>query len=104
MGCGYLRTLRFGPGPDEANLIFNNRSTDGEDDLLPQPVPNTWGEWSAWTDCSRSCESGRQSRMRQCNLEEKAIIDCTGERVQVRQCNTHECPSEPFFNNLCLIS
>ena len=97
-GCGYLRALRFQTRPDNAVLppvlVENTTTTTTDEDLFPQPEPNTWGEWSSWTDCSRSCGRGRQSRMRECKLEGKAIIDCTGNRVEVRLCNSHECPSK----------
>lgn len=55
---------------------------------------DTWNEWTDWTRCSRDCGRGRQSRMRDCSTVNKAFINCTGERVQVQDCNTHECPSK----------
>ena len=103
-GCDYLKALRFQSQalPNDVlrpSILTRNRTSslprDEVDEEPPlQPEPNTWGQWSPWTDCSRSCGRGRQSRMRECKLEGKAIIDCTGNRVEVRTCNSHECPSE----------
>lgn len=61
-------------------------------DEFPVPAPQTWGSWSSWTDCSRSCASGRQARMRECITEGQSTLDCVGDRVQIRTCNTHPCP------------
>lgn len=33
----------------------------------PRPQHGHWSEWSSWTGCSRSCESGVTYRERQCN-------------------------------------
>lgn len=33
----------------------------------PRPQHGHWSEWSSWTACSRSCESGVTYRERQCN-------------------------------------
>lgn len=31
--------------------------------------------------------------MRECIVEHRAAINCTGDRVQIQDCNTHHCPS-----------
>lgn len=59
----------------------------------PEPV-DSWGEWTEWTRCSRECGTGRQSRMRECQFENKARIECSGDRVQLQECNTQPCPGE----------
>jgi len=63
---------------------------------IPTPVVNTWTEWSSWTDCSKSCGEGRQSRMRECITEGQSVLDCSGPRVQLRSCNEHPCPGMVF--------
>ncbi len=62
--------------------------------LEPDRKRDDWGEWTAWTRCSEECGGGRQSRMRDCIVKDRAAINCTGERVQLQDCNTHHCPSE----------
>ena len=85
VSCGYLSQLRFGATSERLN------QTDKE----TRPKPNTWSAWTPWTECSRECGEGRQSRMRQCKTEGAAVLDCTGDVVEIRDCNTHPCPSEP---------
>ena len=62
--------------------------------VSPEEKMDSWSEWSDWTRCSLPCGSGRQSRMRECIVTDKAAINCTGERVQIQECNTHHCPSK----------
>ena len=52
----------------------------------------TWGEWSNWTECSRTCGGGRQSRVRECLSNGRTTLNCTGSRVDVQACNTQCCP------------
>lgn len=59
---------------------------------------DSWGEWTEWTRCSRDCGGGRQSRMRECLFENKARINCSGDRVQIQECNIHECPGEKLVS------
>ena len=57
----------------------------------PTILQPTWGEWSDWGACSRTCGGGRQSRVREC-LTSNLRLNCTGDRVDVRDCNTQCCP------------
>ena len=56
------------------------------------PPPNTWSAWTEWTECSRSCDGGRQSRTRSCLANNKLELDCSGKIGQVQDCNTNPCP------------
>jgi len=91
--CMYLQQLSFGRNPAQ-----NNFRTNATED---KPKPNTWSNWSPWTQCSRECGGGRQSRMRQCNTEGAARLDCTGDVVEIQECNEHPCPSEPSIITVC---
>ena len=73
-------------------MLGPNRTDNGDNGIVPIQAPQTWGEWTPWTDCSRSCGGGRQSRMRECDSEGRTVLDCTGDRVQVRHCNEQCCP------------
>ena len=59
---------------------------------VPPILQPTWGEWGNWTECSRACGGGRQSRVRECLNEGRTSLNCTGNRVEVRTCNTQCCP------------
>lgn len=74
----------------ESYFLFNGSSVGSK---IKKKL-DTWGKWSDWTACSRSCGGGRQSRMRECEDKDLAIIHCSGEKVQIRECNTHECPGK----------
>jgi hypothetical protein len=50
----------------------------------------TLGEWSEYTDCSKTCGTGNQKRMRECRFGSRN--DCAGPMEQNRTCNTHFCP------------
>lgn len=95
----YARATQFAVGPvvDGNNVTFG-----GENETfvelpteIPTEKPQTWAEWSGWTDCSRECGTGRQTRMRECDSHMQSSLDCVGDRVQIRECNTHHCPSKP---------
>ncbi|KAL5466910.1 hypothetical protein EMCRGX_G031072 [Ephydatia muelleri] len=51
-------------------------------DSAPTILQPTWGEWSNWTECSRSCGGGRQSRVRECLSDGRKSLNCTGNRVE----------------------
>ncbi len=84
--CEYLSQLSFGVGPED-----DSRNNVTED---KRPKPNSWSDWSPWTECSRECGGGRQSRMRQCKTDGAASLDCTGNLVEIKDCNTHFCPGK----------
>lgn len=89
------------------------RSRDFQDFELCniQPCPCVWSQWSAWSDCSQTCNSGSKTRTRTpqgpCQLEdasmEKALCNvnpcgstttspvCSEGKV-LQQCSTTSCP------------
>lgn len=50
-----------------------------------------WSLWSGWSTCSRSCGGGTKSRIRTCLHNGERIRKCTGDNVQVSDCNTEKC-------------
>ncbi|XP_052245083.1 netrin receptor UNC5B-like isoform X3 [Dreissena polymorpha] len=58
-------------------------------------TPNThWGYWSPWTQCSRTCAEGQQSRSRSCLSESSQLLpntQCIGNAVETRACQIAEC-------------
>ena len=59
-------------------------------------VDGGWGEWTSWTECSRTCGSGFESRLRLCDSPEPAHlgVDCTGDAAENRPCFYRECPGK----------
>ena len=72
----------------DTQLDFN------ETDKPTSLPPNSWTPWSSWSECSKSCGGGRRSRKRQCKTTDARELDCTGLTVDIRDCNTHHCPSK----------
>jgi len=69
------------------------------------PVNGNWGEWSDYTDCSKTCGGGEQSRARSCTNPPAAFggLDCllsdgSGNRAKVesedKKCNEQACQGE----------
>ncbi|XP_076667880.1 thrombospondin type-1 domain-containing protein 4 [Andrena cerasifolii] len=73
-------------------------------------IRGTWGPWSAWSDCSRTCGTGIQSQARECVpyqrlLRRRSIIAgngtsgsrpiCIGTYKRYHTCNTQKCPNFP---------
>ncbi|VDI27508.1 Hypothetical predicted protein [Mytilus galloprovincialis] len=56
----------------------------------------TWNDWSSWSECTRSCGSGIQTRQRQClnqmNTTDGYVTECEGIGTGSRSCNTELCP------------
>ena len=59
----------------------------------PVAVDCQWSQWSMWTPCSKSCNSGFQTRQRAITQHEMfGGNTCHGEPTQSQQCNSHPCP------------
>ncbi|CAL8400400.1 unnamed protein product [Gadus morhua 'NCC'] len=56
-----------------------------------------WGQWSNWTDCTKSCGGGVQSRRRECDspAPEGEGDYCEGLGTEVTACSTLHCPVAP---------
>ncbi|XP_030753591.1 A disintegrin and metalloproteinase with thrombospondin motifs 7-like [Sitophilus oryzae] len=66
----------------------------------PEAVNGGWGEWQAWSDCSRTCGGGIAVQERLCNNPEPANKGryCIGERKRLKICNFQSCPEDaPSF-------
>lgn len=70
-----------------------------------------WSMWGDWGQCSKSCNSGTQERMRVC-IESSpfnaSVCDkvCNGSSIETRKCNTHQCPGQSLagISNVIIIS
>ncbi|XP_047465657.1 A disintegrin and metalloproteinase with thrombospondin motifs 14 isoform X3 [Mugil cephalus] len=72
----------------------------------PQGHDGSWGSWSKFGSCSRTCGGGIRSRSRQCNNPPPAYggRDCPGSAFDYQMCNTEECagPYEDFRAQQCV--
>ena len=95
-------TVIFVTGPTSLSChgptlsIITLRSKNREMNCLIA-VDGGWSEWSAkWSECSRSCGGGVQSRFRLCNSPSPSDggKDCPGEHFETLDCNPEPCKSE----------
>ena len=59
-------------------------------------VDGGWTDYSAWSDCTKTCGTGTQTRTRTCTnpAPQHGGADCTGDAEETQNCNTHPCPSK----------
>ena len=79
-------------------------------------INGSWGEWSAFTDCSAPCGGGVTSRDRACDSPPPigGGAECEGQANETLACNDEICPSNVLsilfwapigyveYNNLCM--
>uniref|UniRef100_A0A087Y443 SCO-spondin n=1 Tax=Poecilia formosa TaxID=48698 RepID=A0A087Y443_POEFO len=111
-GAGLQSRYRFCSSPQRDALIFFDLPTaisgsglpclgpHREDQVCivpPCDLDGAWSRWSDWTDCSKSCGGGIQSRRRLCDSPspEGSGSYCEGLGTEVRACNTDHCPVPP---------
>ena len=63
-------------------------------DLPPCPIDCKWNEWSAWSECSLSCDNGTQTRSRTLEPAQHGGKECEGFRGESQPCNTQACPGK----------
>ena len=69
--------------------------------LYSQIVDGGWSRWGAWSQCTRTCGGGRQSRMRSCTNPPPSAggRDCPGSRAQSRICNRNGCSGKTLVTS-----
>ena len=64
--------------------------------LKPCPVDGGYSEWSNLTECTKSCNGGKHTRVRQCSypVPKHGGRNCSrlGPEIDVQSCNTFPCP------------
>ncbi|KAM3620522.1 uncharacterized protein V6R79_024924 [Siganus canaliculatus] len=60
----------------------------------PCPVAGSWGPWTNWGGCSRTCNGGQMRRYRTCDNPRPANGGraCAGTDTQIQRCSTATCP------------
>ncbi|XP_052813143.1 semaphorin-5A-like isoform X1 [Mya arenaria] len=76
--------------------IINEQSSTIKDGIMVtiRGLHISWSDWSAWSDCSQSCDRGRISRHRLCNVP-PPLTDgiCIGGDTETEECVIREfCP------------
>ncbi|XP_022801334.1 mucin-like protein [Stylophora pistillata] len=68
-------------------------------DLTPCPVDGNFSEWENWSTCSSTCGRGVQIRYRSCTSPPPSNggQDCTGARMETRECNLTLCVVDGNF-------
>ncbi|KAJ8299862.1 hypothetical protein KUTeg_022609 [Tegillarca granosa] len=86
---------------DQNKWCFNGNCTDiGE---RPEAINGNWGEWSSWSDCTRTCGAGVSTVERHCDnpMPSNGGKYCIGERKRYRICNTEPCEENtPSFRSI----
>ncbi|XP_045208717.2 coadhesin-like [Mercenaria mercenaria] len=57
-------------------------------------VDGNWAEWSQWSECDVTCETGQQTRKRTCTnpAPENKGLDCEGNSTDFKVCLKQPCP------------
>ncbi|XP_036410900.1 SCO-spondin [Megalops cyprinoides] len=99
-GPGLQSRYRFCSSPERSGSGLPCLGPDRQDQLcVPASCDRNggWGEWTTWTDCTKSCGGGVQSRRRECDSPTPVGEGdyCEGLSTEVISCNTNHCPVAP---------
>ncbi|KAI4806607.1 hypothetical protein KUCAC02_017425 [Chaenocephalus aceratus] len=99
-GAGLQSRYRFCSSPQRSGSGLPCLGPHREDQVClaaPCDRDGGWGRWSNWTDCTKSCGGGVQSRRRECDSPrpEGEGNYCEGLGSEVIACNTNHCPVAP---------
>ncbi|XP_015775278.1 PREDICTED: coagulation factor VII-like isoform X3 [Acropora digitifera] len=64
----------------------------------------SWGSWTSWSVCSKTCGNGLKKRTRTCSKSaaQNGGLACSGSSQQTARCNTQRCPAVCLDkNNFC---
>uniref|UniRef100_A0A3P8V8E3 SCO-spondin n=1 Tax=Cynoglossus semilaevis TaxID=244447 RepID=A0A3P8V8E3_CYNSE len=99
-GAGLQSRYRFCSSPRRSGSDLPCLGPHREDQVcinVPCDRDGGWGQWSNWTECTKSCGGGIQSRRRHCDSPspEGEGNYCEGLGTEVITCNTNHCPVAP---------
>uniref|UniRef100_A0A3Q2QHI6 SCO-spondin n=1 Tax=Fundulus heteroclitus TaxID=8078 RepID=A0A3Q2QHI6_FUNHE len=99
-GAGLQSRYRFCSSPQQSGSGLPCLGPHREDQvciITPCDLDGGWSQWSDWTECTKSCGGGIQSRRRHCDspTPEGDGNYCEGLGTEVRACNTDHCPVPP---------
>uniref|UniRef100_A0A3B3QSB3 Adhesion G protein-coupled receptor B2 n=1 Tax=Paramormyrops kingsleyae TaxID=1676925 RepID=A0A3B3QSB3_9TELE len=58
------------------------------------PVEGQWLDWSPWSRCSVTCDTGTQQRQRRCSVSVHSWAECKGAHSETHECINPECGSD----------
>ncbi len=64
------------------------------------PIHCEWLSFSDWSLCSKSCDGGTRERIRNLVPAQYEGDECEGDRTEVENCNTQDCPGKKNVNLL----
>ncbi|XP_023932357.1 matrilin-4-like [Lingula anatina] len=73
---------------DEVRFEIAKVMCSGQESQALSDVASTWGAWSQWTECSKTCGGGSRGRSRLC---EGITERCEGTAEDVEPCNPTPC-------------
>ena len=78
-------------GPERLQLLCpGDHEVVADCNENPCPAPS---EWSAWSECSKSCGGGTRTKSRDCvNQRDKNGNPCNVDLAETETCNTNPCP------------
>ncbi|RDD36819.1 SCO-spondin, partial [Trichoplax sp. H2] len=84
------------PGSFVDTNCNNCTCISGRIDCVPNgkcSISGGWSSWSLWSQCSKTCGDGEQSRTRTCNnpLPQNGGKSCEGSNIEKRKCNAATC-------------
>ena len=68
--------------------------------FLTTDTDGNWAEWTTWGKCSKSCDSGVQTRSRTCSNPPPSGDGetCVGKASEEKDCNTEDCSGMTIFS------
>uniref|UniRef100_A0A3B4TCW3 SCO-spondin n=1 Tax=Seriola dumerili TaxID=41447 RepID=A0A3B4TCW3_SERDU len=99
-GAGLQSRYRFCSSPHRSGSGLPCLGPHREDQVCistPCDRDGGWGQWSNWTECTKSCGGGIRSRRRECDSPSPVGEGnyCEGLGTEVVACNTDHCPVAP---------
>ena len=74
-------------------ICLGDFSQTGTCNIQSCPQPCQVGLWNEWSDCSKSCGSGKTTRTREKEVEESNGGECAYALREETSCQTHACPT-----------
>lgn len=83
----------------QACIGFTNQSEPCGDTHCP--VDGSWSDWSAWSNCSKSCGGGYSTRSRTCTDPTPTYngLQCVGDSIEIQSCGETNCPINGGWGN-----